>query len=85
MKTYGLGSLPFFVRRYIIVKATKQAGWESPERKGEEGSSMMMEWVTFALTADQWIEAINGHIGPCPDVVKGMLTSLDVEDGSKNN
>lgn len=74
---YGLNELPSSVREYIVNNATKRANWESPTEKGEKGSSMMMEWVTFALTPKEWLRQTEGFLNTvCPDDIRQELINL---------
>ena len=51
---YGIRNLPHEVRQWLLTEATKLAGWTSVTEIGN-GSTMMMEWITFAITKDAWL------------------------------
>lgn len=73
--TYGLRDLPRCVRAYVVEKSTQQAGWISPQEKGEDGSTTAMEWITFALTPKRWIADIEAILG-LPDELRQELMNL---------
>lgn len=76
-KRFGLSRLPIKVYIWIWKNAAKRAGWESFFKKGE-GSVMLMEWVTFALTVDEWIAEIKNNLGKSlPKKLKIELLALN--------
>ena len=70
--TYGFSDLPQTVRKFIIENATKIAGWTSSIEKGD-GSNMMMEWTTFALTVEDWIKSSENNGVSLTDEMKGQI------------
>jgi hypothetical protein len=75
MKTFGLSDLSKAAQVYIFTKASQVAHWTSPTEKGE-GSTMMMEWITFALTPEQWASDIKAILGPLPEWLQQELNAL---------
>ena len=73
---YGISNLPYEVRQWLLTEATKLAGWTSVTEIGN-GSTMMMEWITFAITKDDWLKEIHSNLGkPLPNELQTKLINF---------